>query len=389
MNLLGKIFLVLLIPAAATGTALLTRYLQIKNSYTQPLVTLKDEVNKNAEDIARLEEQIRDSERQLQRVMQEFEVTWDNVTASPQVAAPDQLYLQLNNVGTSSGLGTEVTNDAGDAKVRKHSVIHVFIRKAPGSNETSYIGRFVLTSDATKILADKVDVLPDWTIEEGDWKMFGVADGPAFQQQVAPLYAQVEMTRKALESARVDLLKARDAAARMQAATQIATLEGQLTQQIQTARQTGWQRLLGRLGPVWRIHGTIPPPISTEFTDKYLALEKEKIDLDTVAVHKIHSDRDLQKTQAEVVALEKLIAGDNRDGQGGLIQELRQAETERNKVLVEVDQYRQLIFREEVKRKKLVDENVELVKKMPQPPGYDNPPPKPKTAPKKQPAAKP
>lgn len=335
MHLFGKILVWLLFPAAAVSTALLTRHLQIRNSYTQKIDSLRTAVLKNRDTIRNKKAELDDLEARFDRLMLEWQVAWDRPDRPNQPgtrtarAGTDAQGKYLNlSVGTQDGVGVEVTDPQTMEKTRQFEVLHIFRRRVPNRHDSVYVGRFVLTTDAAQIGPNSVRVYPNWNINAADWSLMEVDKLPNYN----------------------------------------ATLP-----------DDGKWKLMDGLGPVWRIRSSVPEPFSRKFTELYVELEGVDRKQKYAAQQLAQARADLQASEQIVQKLEAEIAG--ADGSGGLVGQLRQAEEERNRVLLEVDQLRRQVKRTVEQRDALVVQNRQLAGQLPSPTAPAKQPPPPKVQP--------
>jgi len=325
MHILGKILVWLLFPTAVVGLALMSRHLQIKNSYTKKLAALKSDVAQNQKALEEKEERASQLAAEYDRLMQHWQAYWDRPpkqpgdppqkkrgtrTARANIEAGKR-FLGLS-VGTDDGVGTEITDAKAGVKVRKNQMLHVFRRRDPNQHDTVYVGRFELSADPAHILANSVRVYPDWNLRDVDWALIGVTELPRYRPGLSD--------------------------------------------------DEKW-RLMDGLGHVWRVRASVPEPFSRKFTAYYL-------DLSTLDRKKQYADTQLVQAQAalkeaedEVRRLEIEIAGP--DGSSGFVGRLRQAEDERNRVLAIVDDLRRQVKTMLDEREELRERNKMLVELLP------------------------
>lgn len=204
MHILGKIFAWTLVLAAGAATTLLSRHLQIRNSYTKKLQSLEKENKERAERIAKQEKQLANLNAEYDRVMYGWERYWDKrfggqyTTQDPRKAALNDGKSFQVGVGTREGIGNDVVNAAAQVqgnetfKSRLRQVIHVFRRV--DDNTSVYVGPFELPTipqtdpnetpaqrqarlqrsvDLADITPDGVRMVPMWALRPGEYEAWG------------------------------------------------------------------------------------------------------------------------------------------------------------------------------------------------------------------------
>lgn len=252
MHILGKILAWSLVIGAGASTTLLSRQLQIRNSYTKKLQTLEKENQDAAARIAKKEKQLDDLNRELSKVMYGWEKYWDkkfggvyNSNNPAKAGLNDGKSFDVG-VGTSEGIGNEVLNaavrveGAQTFKSRMRQIIHVFIRSPDGKSST-YVGPFqfptIPKTDANEtpqqtadrlnrqaaladIRPDGVRMVPMWALRPGEtnawanipqdgWRYRATVEG-GYPEQLQSYYLVISELDAKIVIARQNLVKRND-----------------------------------------------------------------------------------------------------------------------------------------------------------------------------------
>lgn len=376
MHILGKILVWMLVLAAGASAALLSRQLQIRNSYAKKLrlrrnvdlqkanpsdLSLREQVAKNREVIASKKAEIDRLEADLDQALIGWQKMWDNRQARARRDANGRQTLGID-AGTDEGLGAEVNDPKANLKVRKNTVFHVFRRLNPAQPDSVYVGRFKLDpTNQQSIGPAGVTAYPDWDLRHIDWKLMGGEQSRQFPQ-LKTMLDNLEQARLDLRNKQVQLKIAKETEAD---AAEIARLQGEVsTAQMRIAgleRQAmdaGWN-LMDGLGPVLRIWARLPGAKSDAFSNLYFRLAGLDRKYEAAEEELISSQKALAVASARVEELEQQIAG--QDGTGGFVLQLRNAEDERNTVLGKVDELRRTLKTLIDKRDALLKENASIV----------------------------
>ena len=353
MHIFGKVLVWLLVLAAGASAALMSRQLQIRNSYSKKLDDLSETVVKNKQTIKDKEAELAALETAYDQAMDNWRRTWTNRTARARKDGQNQHTLSIL-VGTVQGLGQEIPN----VKVRKNRVFHVFRQINPARPDSIYVGRFMLKD--TGINPDSVVSYPDWQLRDIDFSSLGLEQMRNFKAW-QDLVKQRDAARLDLRSKETQLQIAkitdRPAAEVAQATQAVATAKATLANLENQVVDRGWAMLDG-LGPSWRVWATIPGEATDQFTDYYLQLEKLERERQSTEAELVAVTAKLAMFKLEVEAVERRIAG--QDGTGGFVKDLREAEDARNQVLGDVQALRRRVKTLTDQRNSLLQENRQL-----------------------------
>lgn len=307
MHIFGKILAWTVLLAAIAGTVLMSRELQVRNSYTKKLKDLKQKNATDAKSIEQKEADLRKLDAEFQRVMHDQLDYWDKRSGIPDPASGT---IGMG-VGLQNGVGIKATNPkAGNQAVQRRTRLSVFYQPNPRNSQTVYVGPFNLSDKPNEVTKSGSRLYPAWKLRPGEIGMDNPRNWP----------------------------------------------RGRNVYRIRAAVPTGY---------VDDGKGGIQPVSPEIFRDLYLKLDDTARDIAAANATKKQAD-DLQKAaEAEVTKYRVIIAGN--DGTGGMLAELSKAEDNRDTVLGVVDRLRRELKREVDTRAQLIQQNKDLVKKLPQP----------------------
>eukprot|EP00913_Durusdinium_trenchii_P023432 g22010.t1 len=251
MHILGKILAWVLVIGAGASTTLMSRQLQIRNSYTKKLKKLKEENEAAAARIAKKEKILDNLNREYESVMYGWERYWDKRFGG-QYRTNDPAKSALNDgksfqvgVGTNEGIGNDIRNPAFPVQgaqtfqTRLRQILHVFRDNGDGSS--TYVGPFQFpvipktdanetpqqTADRLNRQAGLADIQPDgvrmvpmWALRPGEydswaggardgWRYWATVEG-GYPEQVQSYYRAIADLEEKIVIARKNLVKRND-----------------------------------------------------------------------------------------------------------------------------------------------------------------------------------
>jgi len=298
MHTLGKVLTGFVFLAAVAGLVLMSRQLQVKNSYTKKLRDLKKQNTNDARSIESKQAELAGLDADYQRVMHDQRAYWDKRSGlpNPPRRPPNTIGMQ---VGLGDGVGMLATNAQVPGKAPKQRTrLHVFYQPNPNVPQTVYVGPFEVGEQQGELAATNSVLYPAWGLRPNELRV----DNPA-----------------------------------------------------------NWPRGIS----VYRIRATVSTRYTTGFRDLYLRLEDVARDIASANAAKKQADDQLKAAEGEVTQYRVIIAGN--DGTGGMLAELSKAEDDRDAVLGIVDRLRRALKQEIDRRGELIQQNKDLIKKLPQP----------------------
>jgi hypothetical protein len=235
MHTLGKVFSGFVFVAAVAGLVLMSRQLQVKNSYTKKLRDLKKQNINDARSIEAKQAELASLDAEYQRVMHEQLSYWDKRSGlpNPPQRPADTIGMQ---VGTQDGVGVPATNPQAPGKApRQRTRLHVFYQPKPNNPQTYYVGPFEVGDKPGELGANNSVLYPGWGLRRNEIRLDNPANWPRgisvyriratvptrYTTGFRDLYLKLEDVARDIASANAD---------EKQAADQLKAAEAEVTQ---------------------------------------------------------------------------------------------------------------------------------------------------------------
>lgn len=180
MHVLGKILTWSLFPIGIAAMALLSRNMQVRNSYTEKIDKLKKQNAATAKQIAKQEQELDRLNRDYEMLVYGWDRHWDSKAKGRWDAAGPT--FSVNGVGTANGVGKKVTVQAaaGQQEVTRREMVHIFYRGR--GNASYYVGPFELVAAAAKQFTAK----PMWTLQPNERATWLAPNAPSRDVRIRP-----------------------------------------------------------------------------------------------------------------------------------------------------------------------------------------------------------
>jgi hypothetical protein len=175
MHILGKILAWTVLLGAISGIVLMSRQLQVKNSYTKKLRDLKKQNAADANSIEQKEAELAKLDAEFQREMHGQLAYWDKRSGIPN-AATGSIGM---GVGLQDGIGIVATNaQAAGQTAKRRTRLYVYYQPQANNPQTVYIGPFDLSDKQTEVARTSARLYPDWKLRPGEVPTDNVGSWP-------------------------------------------------------------------------------------------------------------------------------------------------------------------------------------------------------------------
>lgn len=310
MHITGKILAWFVVIVAGTGTFLMARQLQIRNSYTKTIGELKEKNEENAKRIDKKKRELAKLHEKYASVMAVWHKSWDKRTGQPYAKYPaanpaltHEKALMIG-IGKNHGVGKIVENKAQKVteletyKAMIYRTVHVFQETDSATTTkpvSKYIGPFVVPKETAKqhSLNTVARVVPQWIPRAGEEKTWN-------------------QPKK-----------------------------------------------------VWRYRSTIPNGYTEQFLSYYLEIADVEKKIISAQTNRANRQKEIKAAQDKINVFRTIVSGD--DGTGGIRANLDTQEQTRNQLQQTTDQLRRSIKKNTDLQQKLKREIEELTGSLPQP----------------------
>ncbi|MFQ5732588.1 MAG: hypothetical protein ACE5KM_11630 [Planctomycetaceae bacterium] len=194
MHVLGKILTWVLFVSAGGSVVLMSRKLQVKNSYTEQLAKLKAENAADAATIKTQEKELARLDGEYDRLMYGWHAYWDSYRdrqrrirpATGRWSATGPTF-SVNGVGLLNGVGKKISvqDQAGQQDVTRREIVHLF-EPARGNAPGIYIGPFEVLTGPGTVLPQQVTTRPMWTLQPRERAAWLSPNAPSRPVRVRP-----------------------------------------------------------------------------------------------------------------------------------------------------------------------------------------------------------
>jgi hypothetical protein len=174
MHIFGKIMAWSVLLAAIAGTILMSRQLQVRNSYTKKLRDLKQQNVASTKTIEDKDAELNRLDAEFQRVMHDQLAYWDKVSGIPNEPGGS---IGMG-VGLQHGIGITAANpQAAKQTAKRRNRLHVYFQPDP-KGPAVYVGPFDLSDRPGELGQTTARMYPSWKPRPGQLRIDNPANWP-------------------------------------------------------------------------------------------------------------------------------------------------------------------------------------------------------------------